>query len=208
MFVCWHPVSGTCVWLICMCVSQTKQSSFTSLIVSQSVFFGLMQNKSHWWTCVFKSFNEKMRGERQQQNEVVNYKSCRGRLPVVIKKDGMRQWALNMHNITPQHRWSPIKAIFITIGAFRPEMRSASAETGRKKITSLITKGACVRCEGDGNRTNWLFSDLNLGLNSHDELVREMPLRHVCRTDSVKISLLIYIIIDLQRTLLQCSLIL
>lgn len=70
-----------------------------------------------------------------------------------------------------------------------------------KKITSVITKGACVWYEGDRNRTNWLFSDLNLGLNStHDEFVkvRAMPLGHLCRTDSVKISLLIYIIIDLK----------
>lgn len=77
-----------------------------------------------------------------------------------------------------------------------------------KKITSLITKGACVWYEGDINRTIWLLSDLNLRFNSrHDELVRVrgMPLRHMCRTDSVKISLLIYIIIDLQRALLQCK---
>lgn len=77
-----------------------------------------------------------------------------------------------------------------------------------KNIPSLITKGACVWYERDGNRTNWLFSDLNLGLNSpHDELVRvrAMPLRHVYRTDSVKISLLIYIIIDLHRARSQCK---
>lgn len=115
----------------------------------------------------------------------------------------MRQWALNMQNITLRRIWSFIKAIFITIGACRPEIRSASAETVRKKkITSLITKEASVWHEGDRNRTNWL---VNLGVNSWWIRARAMPLRHVCGTDSVKISLLIYIIIDLQGALLLCS---
>lgn len=109
-----------------------------------------------------------------------------------------------MQNITLRRIWSFIKAIFITIGACRPEIRSASAETVRtkKKITSLITKEPSVWHEGDRNRTNWL---VNLGVNSWWIRARAMPLRHVCGTDSVKISLLIYIIIDLQGALLLCS---
>lgn len=78
---------------------------------------------------------------------------------------------------------------------------------GGREIPWLITKGARVWHEGDGNGTNRLGSNLNLGLNStHDELVREgaMPLRR--RTDSVKTSLLIFMIIDLQTALLPRSL--
>lgn len=48
--------------------------------------------------------------------------------------------------------------------------RKQQREREREKITSLITKGACVWYETVRNRTNWLFSDLNFGLNStHDE---------------------------------------
>lgn len=89
-----------------------------------------------------------------------------------------------------------MKAIFIAMGACGPEIRGGSAETeGGGAGEKLITKDGSVCCEGDGN--NWVFSDLNLELNPpHDEL---MPLRGACRTDSVKISPLISIIIDLRK---------
>lgn len=47
---------GSCVWLTCTGVTQTKRSTFTSLIVSRPVSFGEMWNKSCCQTCVFKSF--------------------------------------------------------------------------------------------------------------------------------------------------------
>lgn len=115
-----------------------------------------------------------------------------------------RQWVLNMHNIMPARRRSGSWKQSLSLkGACRPEIRRASAETEgvREHIADKKEKVVCVWYE-DRNRTNGVFSELNLGPKpTHDELVRlrAMPLGHVCRTDSVKISPLIYIIIDLKR---------
>lgn len=73
------------VLLIYVCVTKTKCSTFTSLMVPQPVFFGLTRKKSRSRTCVFKSFNEGIEGREETTNEVVNYKSRRGRPPAVIK---------------------------------------------------------------------------------------------------------------------------
>ena len=129
--VCIHPTLGTCVWPICMCVTQTRRSTFTSLIVSQSDVFGLTWNKSCWRTCVLKSFNEKMRGERRQQMKLWIINHGEDGRPLWWKRRNETMSAKYVQNITPRRIWSLIKAVFITMGACRPEIRSASAETGR-----------------------------------------------------------------------------
>lgn len=141
----------------------------------------------------------------------MNYKPRRGRPPVEITKRRHEPMSTKYAQYYATAQMKLHKSNLYHNRSMQARDTERFCRNREKKIPSLITKGACVWHEGDRNRTNWLVSDLNLELNStRDGLVRvrAMPLRHACSTDSVKISLLIYIIIDLQRALLQCSLLL
>lgn len=113
-----------------------------------------------------------------------------------------------MHNITPARRRSGfMKAIFITKRSVQARDTDSFCRNrgSARTIADKKEKVVCVWYE-DRNRTNGVFSELNPGPKpTHDEIVRlrAMPLGHVCRTDSVKISPPIYIIIDLKKGLLQ-----